>query len=159
MKKFLYVVSIFVLISCSNNEANQKEQVAPEIALPSSGAGDNNVFKATGEVVVIFEPSPARAAEFKKSSTPEFLKYQKEFSQTSLEFIKRLEAMGIKAYTSQEDFIKIMITDKQSYVVHTPGYDKGYGVALAKLNVQPKVINGLPSWEELEKEVKAYYGK
>lgn len=159
MKSTFLLALILFLAACSNSSSKPADEAKPEVALPASGEGDNNVFKATGEVIVIFEPSPTRASQLQEEGNEEVTKNKSSFEQTSQEYIKRLEAMGIRAYTSQEDFIKISITEKQSYVVHAPGYDKGYGIALARLNTQPKVINGIPTWEELEKEVKAYYGK
>jgi hypothetical protein len=158
MKKILYVVIAIALFSCGEQK-QESTPAKPEVALPASGVGDNNVFKATGEVVVIFEPSQDRANKFKAARNQEVLKHTTPFLENAQDYIKKLEAMGIKAYTSQEDDIKINVSENQFYVVYAAGVSEGYGIALAKLNAQPKLIKGIPTWEELEKEVKAYYGK
>lgn len=151
-----------IFAACNNTESGKSEiesNAKQEVALPQSGKADNNVFYATGEVVVFFEPSLERAKEMETEGGSEVALQRKAFQKANAEYIDQIEAMGIKAYKSREKNIKINVSESQYYVVNTAGVKVGYGVAMAKLNDKPKVIQGIPSWEELEKEIKAYYKK
>jgi hypothetical protein len=159
MNKVLYFVVAMFIVSC-NNKANQDNsaQPKPEVALSPSGVGDNNVFKATGEVVVIFEPNPARVEKLESRKDSSYLLSKRRFNAEKEFLKKKIMSMGRQAYFSQEDDIKINVSEKQFYVVYAAGIEQGYGVAMAKLNAEPKLIIGIPTMEELEKEMNAYYG-
>jgi hypothetical protein len=160
-RNFILVSSFALLLgACADAPKSEMEANAkPEVALPQSGKADNNVFYATGEVVVFFEPSLERAKQLEEEGGREFEMQKRAFQKANAEYMEKLEAMGIVAYKSREKNIKINVSETQFYVVQTSGVKEGYGVAMAKLNAQPKILKGIPTWEELEKEVKAYYGK
>lgn len=164
IKNTSFIIAATVALSIygckeSNTQQSDASQPKQEAALAAEGVADNNVFYAKGEVIVFFEPTLEEAKSFEEKGGEEFKKNMKAFQTANAEYIDRLAKMGINAYTSREKNIKINVSESQFYVVHAGGVQEGYGVAMAKLNETPKVIHGIPSWEELEKEVKAYYKK
>jgi hypothetical protein len=161
MKNFLFVIGFIALLSCNNEQAPSRpaEPTKPDTVLPNGGVGDNNVFRATGEVVVIFEPSPTRASELAEKGDAVFLNNKSIFEKRKTEYLERLKEMGRPAFVSQEDDIKLSVSEKQVYVVNAAGMNEGYGIAMTKFGVAPLVIKGLPSIEDLQKAVEDFYKK
>jgi hypothetical protein len=159
MNKVLYFFVAMIIVSCTNNQnQDNTSNEKPEVALAPSGVGDNNVFEATGEVVVIFEPNPARVEKLEVQKDSSYMLSKRRFNAEKEFLRKKIMSMGRQAYFSQEDDIKINVSEKQYYVVYAAGVSGGYGIALAKLNAEPRIIIGIPTMEELEKEMNVYYG-
>ena len=161
MKNFLFVIGFVTLFSCNNEQSSSRpaEPIKPDVVLPNGGVGDNNVFRATGEVVVIFEPSPTRAAELTEKGEAVFLKNKSIFEKSKTEYLERLKQLGRPAFVSQEDDIKLSVSEKQFYVVNAAGISEGYGIAMTKFGAAPLVIKGLPSLADLDKAVQDFYKK
>jgi hypothetical protein len=155
---FALIICVFLFVACNDGENTENASKPTETALPASGVGDNNFFKATGEVVVIFEPSPSRSKILEESKDSTYTLNKRRFNAEAKFLQSKITSGGRQAYLSQEDDIKINVSQNQVYLVYAAGVKGGYGVAMAKLNAEPKLIIGIPTVEELEKEMNAYYG-
>jgi hypothetical protein len=155
---FAFIIGVFLFVACNDGTNTENVSKPAETALPASGVGDNNFFKATGEVVVIFEPSPSRAKTLEESKDSTYLINKRRFNAEARLLQNKITSMGRQAYLSQEDDINIIVSQNQAYLLNAGVVKGGYGVVMAKLNAQPKLIVGIPTMEELEKEMNAYYG-
>lgn len=165
MKILFYAIAFFGILSTTscgegNVESRKGENPKQDVALPASAEKDNdNVLRTTGEVIVFFEPSLERAKELSELGGKDYFENMKGFQAANSTYIERLQKMGYTVYTSRETNIKLTVSESQVNVINTLGVSEGYGVVMGKLGESPKVIRGIPGWEELEKEVKAYYNK
>lgn len=161
MKNFLkYGVVVLTLLfaSCNNAETPNSPTAVPDKVLVPSGTQDENMFKATGEVVIFFQPSREKIMAWEGD---------KGALQTSMQAYtaavesaqKSLTEMGISSYTTDKSDVKINISEQKFFVVNAGASKDGFGFIMTKLGNDPKVSLGAFTPEQVVEQAKAFYKK
>lgn len=148
-------VIAFLMACGGNTEQNQTTNSAETVLTPSKTVNQDYMI-ATGENVIFFVPSADRI-EAVKESNPNIDSELVEFKKVAEEAKEELQDRGISFFDSEEASFKLMITEKQFFIINAAGVKKGYGVAMSKLNKQPQVIQGMVSIDELMQKVDEFY--
>ena len=155
-------LAILLCTSCggpgSGNDANGADSTAVKEApvLPPSGVESDQIFKTTGEVIVYFYPDKVRLAELKKTNK----NIEKELEDFRL-FIANTKAIAEQksrlVMESDENDIKLTVTEDQVNFINALGVKAGYGVVFARHKKKPLVIQGAVSVEEFKNQLEEYY--
>lgn len=155
-------LAILLCTSCGGpgggNDANGADSTAVKEApvLPPSGVEAPQMFKTTGEVIVYFYPDKVRLAELKKTNK----NIEKELQDFRV-FIANTKAIAEQksglVMESDENDIKLAVTEEQVNYINTLGVKVGYGVVFARHKKSPLVIQGTVSEEEFKNQLEEYY--
>lgn len=151
-----------IVTSCgnsNNNNNSQPEQQTPqakqEAALPAGSSVSDGVFRGTGEIVVFFEPSNERMRDLRKDK--DFMNNYGRFADFRTAAMAFAQKSGRTASMSNQDDVKITVTDSEKYVIYAPGIPEGFGVILAKKGAEPKILRGITDMIRFERELTEYY--
>lgn len=147
---------------CNNGNADQQNATEDSTAtkeapvLPPSGVESDQIFRTTGEVIVFFYPNNERLEALKKQNAgieKELIAFRKFIAQAK----EKAASTGRLVLESDENDIKITVTEEQINYVNALGVKAGYGIVLTKHKRDPYVIQGAITLEEFEKKVMDYY--
>ncbi len=155
---FLFISFSILLGSCG--DANKKDdQVAiPDKVLAPSGIDDEKMFKATGEVVIFFQPSRERITSW-EGDKDALVKSIEAFSASVVSAQKSLTELGISSYVTDKTDVKINISEQKFFVVNAGASKDGFGFIMTKMGNEPKVSLGSFTPEQVFEQSKAFYNK
>lgn len=147
---------VAALMSCGGNaDQNQKPSDA---VLPSSKTVNQNMMVANGENVVFFYPSAERLEEL-KATNPNIEAELQQFKANMEEAKHYLKGKNINFFESEETAIKLAVSEDQYNMVNVGGVAAGYGVAMARLDAKPLILQGMISAEEFHKQAASFYSR
>lgn len=167
MKTFLKVGlnAIMAMVLCTScggpgggNDANDADSTAIKEAplLPPSGIEAPQMFKTTGEVIVFFKPGEARLKTLRKENN-NIDQELKDFEQFVRLAKTKASSTGRLVLESDENDVKLKVTEDQVNYINTLGVKAGYGVVFARHKKSPWIIQGAISMEDFEKQLSDYY--
>lgn len=158
----LFFYSMFCLslcfCSCNNEDSANTAQAPTDRALAPSGVVDENMFKATGEVVIFFQPSRERITTW-EGDKDALVKSMETFAAAVSAAQKTLTEMGISSYITDKSDVKVNISEQKFFVVNAGASKDGFGFIMTKLGNEPKVSLGAFTPEQVAEQSKAFYNK
>jgi outer membrane murein-binding lipoprotein Lpp len=161
MRKLLFFIAVSASIlftGCADTANSNDVTVVPDRVLTSSGVEDEKIFKATGEVVVFFQPSREKITSW-EGDKDALVKSIEAFSTTVASAQKSLSEMGISSYVTDKSDIKINISEQKFFVVNAGASKDGFGFIMTKMGNEPKVSLGAFTPEQVVEQSKAFYNK
>ena len=157
---FVFCVFAFGLLlnSCDSGQDPSANQVVPDKVLAASGREEEEMFFATGEVVIFFQPSRDKISDW-KGDKDSLVKALGDYTNASTSAQKALAGMGISSYNTDKSDVKVNISEQKFYVVNAAASKDGFGFIMTKLGEQPKVSLGAFTSEQVIEQAKAFYKK
>jgi len=155
----LMLISFSILLgSCGDANKKDDQAVISDKVLAPSGIDDEMMFKATGEVVVFFQPSRERITSW-EGDKDELVKSLQSFTTAVTAAQKTLTEKGISSYITDKSDVKINISEQKFFVVNAGASKDGFGFIMTKMGNEPKVSLGTFTPEQVIEQSKAFYNK
>ncbi|MFY7707260.1 MAG: hypothetical protein ACOVQ5_04210 [Flavobacteriales bacterium] len=165
MKSTISIIFIFLLFACNNSETKNSNVKTPAVDTaevvnaPLGAPAGEGVFQASGIVGVFFEPSKQARLDRIKKGEANVEKTIADFKvwKSKVELI--LKDRGISFYSTDKDRLMLEVSNKSRKTVNLFALPNPCGLILTAQGKDHLIINENLSGDELEVQLKAFYGK